>query len=59
MVSITALQGANLASKVYSNLVVGGDVLAFSSTSTTGLQMALLQVGDRKVVAFRGTASIE
>lgn len=66
MASITELDGAKLADLVYNNLKKGETgtylgvaytVLEFYPDSTTDLQMALLQVGDRKVVAFRGTAS--
>ncbi|MGE3613673.1 MAG: Calx-beta domain-containing protein, partial [Sulfurimonas sp.] len=62
MESITALQGAELAKLVYSDLKKGSiygttTVLDFYSDPTTGLQMALLQDGDRIVVAFRGTES--
>ncbi|MDD2780857.1 calcium-binding protein, partial [Sulfuricurvum sp.] len=58
MASITALQGAQIASQVYSDLAVGGNVLAFYTDPTTDLQMALLQIGNRTIVAFRGTASV-
>ena len=65
MATITALQGANIASAVYSDLEKGSITIdnttyivkEFYTDSTTDLQMALLQVGDRKIVAFRGTES--
>lgn len=58
MASITALDGAELAKRVYDDLVVGGDVKEFYTDPTTDLQMALLQVGDRMVVAFAGSDDI-
>ncbi|MDQ1337273.1 MAG: hypothetical protein QG617_240, partial [Campylobacterota bacterium] len=64
MTSITALDGANLADLVYSDLIKNSydaatmaTVKEFYTDPAIGLQMALLQVGDRMVVAFRGTTS--
>lgn len=64
MASVTAIDGANIADLVYSDLKKGdydkttkATVLDFYTDPSTDLQMALLQVGTTYVVAFRGTTS--